>query len=421
MAENQNGTKSLVKTEERPDLGIQEFGKREDIAALGARIRAMMPGGEKLTNQQAMAAAQYALTLGANPFRGEIYAYEDRGQLQIVEGYKLLVRWAKAKCDYSEWYMPLENLDEGDIGFTCYILRKDKHELLQTFLDRGMELDRAMDIVTVSAGGVVRADEMIYSRDSKWHKRGDPLGPPTGWTWEDVAKKRALKNALNKSHGVPSLADIARESWNVHGIETQPEDWQDVHAGMLPAEAEATAEYNAKLRQMHEREPTVANAAEAVDDLFGDGAGDEFAEGEYEEIEPPSEQVDNEPDTEPAANGDRPYSPETIKAKLTPIAEAGSGAPLTQQQRGLLAGKLEECFAGEPDADKKRHSVTRYLFGFESLDDAKQGHADAILKWILHDGQKDDTGDYPLHEHAPAEAAGIVKGALEDAGQQSLF
>ena len=129
-----------------------------------------------------------------------------------------------------------------------------------------------------------------------------------------------------------------------------------------------------------------------------------------------------QPQTQPAEkSGDaRPYAPETIKAKLTPIVAAGSGAPVTDKQRSLLASKLNECFAGDDDADKKRHTVTHYLFGFESLSDAKQGHADAILKWVLLDGKKDSSGDYPLHPKAPAEAAGIIRVALEAAGQQNF-
>jgi len=120
-----------------------------------------------------------------------------------------------------------------------------------------------------------------------------------------------------------------------------------------------------------------------------------------------------------ATNGNRSYSPEGIKAKLTPIVAAGSAAPATEKQRQLIAAKLNECFAEDPDADKKRYAVTHYLFGFESTKDPamKQGHVDATLKWVLFDGKKDDTGDYPLHPNAPAEAAAIVHEALISQGQ----
>jgi hypothetical protein len=265
--------KALIKTDDVPDLSIEEFGTRRDIAALSNRIRAMMPGGEKLTANEAMATAQYALTLGANPFRGEIYAYKDKGKLNIVEGYKLLVRWAKRQCDYSEWFTPMDSLPSGSVGFWCHILRQDKHGLLETLLKNGMEMDQAMDIVTTTAGGVVRG--------------GDGTAAPKGWTLEDVAKKRALKNALNKSHGVPSLQEIADMSWRVGETETQPEDWQDVTSDMSPDEAAAEAEYNARRRATAEN-PTVTSAPEAIGDLYGDDAAEEYQEGVVTEPEAPA-------------------------------------------------------------------------------------------------------------------------------------
>ena len=155
-------------------------------------------------------------------------------------------------------------------------------------------------------------------------------------------------------------------------------------------------------------------------------AGIDAANG-YDDAQPLEPDEIIEGSTAPAdttsTNGTRPYAPETIKAKLAPIVAAGSGAPATDKQKSLVAGKLNECFAGDAEADKKRHTVTQYLFGVESLNDAdfRQGHVDAVLTWILLNGKTNGTGDYPLHPKAPAEAAGIVRAALEDAGQQVLF
>jgi len=121
---------------------------------------------------------------------------------------------------------------------------------------------------------------------------------------------------------------------------------------------------------------------------------------------------------------ERPYPAAVIRKKLQGIvANAASEAPATDNQRALVASKLEECFAGQDDADKKRHTVLQYLFEFDSVKDAKfrQGHVTAITTWILLDGNKDDTGDYPLHPKAPAEAAGIIRAFQEAAGQEALF
>jgi hypothetical protein len=276
MSENEQSTSMTALA--RPDVPA-EYGERDQIVAMGRRIGALLPGGNKMSDAEAMALAQYSITQGANPFRGEVYGYKDgRGQFHLVEGYKLLVRWAKAKCDYSEWFVSLE-MDDSSIGFQCYILRNDKQDLLNSLLQAGMDSDKAIEIAASSAGGVVRAKEMAGPRSQ----------PPSGWTWQDVAKKRALKNALQRSHGAPSPIEIAKESWNVEGHTTIPEDWKPIRPNMTPNEAEAEAAYNAKTRERHEREPTVTNAAEAMADVYGDdiAPAPEVVDGEIEDELPP--------------------------------------------------------------------------------------------------------------------------------------
>jgi len=214
-----------------PDMG--------QVTAYAKRIKKTIPGTKDLTDWGAVALANYGLATGANLARGELYGYEDSHGLHITEGYKLLVRWAKSKCDYSEWFEPYDT-DKG-IGFTCYILRKDKLDLLELLLKRGM--DNAMDIVTTSATGIVRTQEM-----------GKPA--PNGWDWEQVAKKRALKNALNIAYGMPSPEELAAETWQVDEVATIDQDWEDTPETATPQERKATAKYNAKRRKFLREQST---------------------------------------------------------------------------------------------------------------------------------------------------------------------
>jgi hypothetical protein len=56
-----------------------------------------------------------------------------------------------------------------------------------------------------------------------WSSKYDkPIDPPVGWTWEQVARKRAL----NLSHGAPSPREIAARSWRIGDTDTIPDDWQ---------------------------------------------------------------------------------------------------------------------------------------------------------------------------------------------------
>jgi len=246
MTEKQDGNGNTALAA-MPDVSLEEWGTREDIAALSRRIQSMLPGGDRMKAAQAMALAQYAIALDANPFRGEIYGFVSRGQFVLVDGYKVLVRWAKRQCPYSERYEPLDEdeLPKDAIGFRCWILRDDARATLRDLVQAGADFGEAYEITATSAVGIV-------TKADRTDRSGKPIDPPKGWTWQQVARKRALKNALNLSHGAPSPKEIARESWRVGETETIPEDWTDCAPGMLPIERERLAKLNAQYREMQE-------------------------------------------------------------------------------------------------------------------------------------------------------------------------
>jgi len=246
-----------ITVQTRADAPI-EWGERHEIVALADRLTAMLPG--KLTKEEALLLAQYSAAMDANPFRGEIYAYQHRGKTVLVEGYKLLVRWARRQCQFYERYERVTNdtdtIPEGAIAFRCRILRQDAIADLARLTEAGVP--DAYQILTAEAVGVVTKDD-IWS--TKYNK---PVAPPTGWTWEEVARKRALKNAINRAYGTPSPREIAEESWTVEDTLTIPEDWSGVTVNMIPAEREALALANAQQRQ---RPPLEQTAAESMADL----------------------------------------------------------------------------------------------------------------------------------------------------------
>jgi hypothetical protein len=256
--------KDIITVDQTP----AEYGDRQAVATFGKRIKAMLPGGDKMTDAQAMALAQYSMLLDANPFRGEVYGYTDSHGFHLVDGYKMLVRWARKQCPYTETYKPIEDLPQDAIGFRCYILRDDAKPTLREFVDLGATFDQAYELATVSAVGVVTKSDMTT-------KKGTPMAPPAGWTWRQVARKRALKNALNLSHGAPSPREIAAQSWEVDGIKTEIEDWANVTPDMPVYEREAIAAGNARAREVPERASKLdIDANQAADALFDtDGQG----------------------------------------------------------------------------------------------------------------------------------------------------
>jgi hypothetical protein len=199
--------------------------EKNNLVDLGHQIKALLPGGNTLTDNQAISVANYASLTKANPFRGEIYGYPDRnGKLVLVDGYKLLIRWAKSISDYDEDYgdrlpVGVEGIEEGDIGYRLTILRHDKRSGIKEYVTMGADFKTAYDLVSNSAVGIVRKNETYNSYKKK------PIPPPKGWSWDEVARKRALKNVLNRAYPMPSIEDLARLNWEVSGQETSPEDW----------------------------------------------------------------------------------------------------------------------------------------------------------------------------------------------------
>lgn len=142
----------------------------------------------------------------------------------------------------------------------------------------------------------------------------------------------------------------------------------------------------------------------------------------------PAEEMPDEPEhprrriAETAKPNGRPYDPQTLKAaidgriiKATPTMR---GAIASAAQKGLIANKLEECFAPAQDAKEKRHTVTEWLVGRASTAEMTMAEASAILDWLL---DKDaDHGTYDLHKAARSEAAAILSTAEIEAGQQPL-
>lgn len=123
-------------------------------------------------------------------------------------------------------------------------------------------------------------------------------------------------------------------------------------------------------------------------------------------------------------NVGRPYTPEQLKERIQLFANKNqreNKINATQPQRGLVAGVLEKCFAGDPDSDRIRHSVMKYLTGYDSVA-AKDGmpgiYVNALLDWL--NPIKDSGGAYEPDSLAVKEANAVWTQALRDAGQMEM-
>jgi hypothetical protein len=235
------------------DKSLILAGEKEELIDLGHQLKSLLPGSTELTDNQVISIGNYSQLTKANPFRGEIYGYKDRnGKLIIVDGYKLLVRWAKTISDYDESYsdrlpVGVEDIAEGDIGYRLTLVRHDKKDTIREYIQMGAIFKDAYELVSNSAVGVVRVSETWNSYKKK------AIPPPKGWTWDMVARKRALKNVLNMAYAMPSIEELARLNWEVDGKETQPEDWAAPDVYKTTEEAETHARLAAQERERQER------------------------------------------------------------------------------------------------------------------------------------------------------------------------
>jgi hypothetical protein len=107
------------------------------------------------------------------------------------------------------------------------------------------------------------------------------------WSWDEVARKRALKNVLNRAYPMPSLEQLAKESWIVDGVETLPEDWAapEVYATVGEAERHAQLATQQRERQekvdgmdVEERAAYVQSTKAATDTMRDNGDDDPLGE-----------------------------------------------------------------------------------------------------------------------------------------------
>jgi hypothetical protein len=250
------------------DAAADVWGGRADIAALSNRLRAMLPGGNRLSAANALAVAQFALSTGANPFRGEIYGYEHAGKLVLVEGYKLLTRWAREVEPFTTRFYPLRpgetddghTIPSGAIAARCYVLRAGERAFFLELIRAEMPLWDALDTASTSALGIV-------TKGDRTTRSGRPMDPPKTWSWQMVAEKDALKNALRRAYGGRAMNEVARLTWEVEGVMTEPQDWDGLDH-LYPGDREQIAKSRAMQRQREEEGEETRENLEAAEALW---------------------------------------------------------------------------------------------------------------------------------------------------------
>lgn len=114
MAEAEEGT-AIEKFE---GGGITPYGARAEIRELVQRLKIMAPGGMNLTDNEALALAQYSFSMGLNPLVGECWFIKDKegkplGMMPGIKGYRRKAQ-EQASAKGSDYWLEFEEISSPE-------------------------------------------------------------------------------------------------------------------------------------------------------------------------------------------------------------------------------------------------------------------------------------------------------------------
>lgn len=122
----------------------------------------------------------------------------------------------------------------------------------------------------------------------------------------------------------------------------------------------------------------------------------------------------------------RPFEPETLKAKMAELItyfqdriDKGEAASKDSDEF-VISSHIETVWAGDSDAEDKRHAVTEYLVGKRSIKDMSDAEKLALKHW-LKITKDEGTGEWVHAKEAGIEAAAVYRQSLVDQGQMTLL
>lgn len=234
---------------------IQSYGESDDIYSLAKRIKAMVPGGSKLADNEARALAQVALVTNCNPFIGEIWYIPGRGPMIGIRGARRhgnqqvkdaggpQAYWTPDYSVCSPEEAGAKGVKDVEAAWKCVITDSVSTNAFQKmFLETVNSLRAAGDKDPV---GTARE---ICGKRPQWIGYGyATTSEQSKMNKQAVARKRAEAEALKQRFEIPFGAEIASgdtaSETEVQGwIETTPDGMVDVVDVTFPVPTQMTYE-----------------------------------------------------------------------------------------------------------------------------------------------------------------------------------
>lgn len=174
----------------RQDRIVSQYGQSAEVATMAERILYMLPGVKKIGKHAAYALAQVAVSMGLNPFIGEIWAIPGKGGFSISGGIKAYRRAARNEmkrqdgCYDLQFRLPTKDEVEGVDLQPGWLVRVCK---LTLFSRRALKFaDYTKRLPTYTGIGIFRG--------SLEHTQMQPL---------QCVRKRAEADALKQAFDLP--------------------------------------------------------------------------------------------------------------------------------------------------------------------------------------------------------------------------
>ena len=344
---------------------------------IAQQLKLMVSNGQKLASEEILTLASFAYREGLDPLNGECWYIKSKGCMVGIKG---LRRKATESLGIEDvWYPEYRDItqtydlkDDGILyAYECTI-RNTRATA------RWLALQESIDKKNYTAEQIIE----IFGHPPVWKGLGivrkneyaSPTYPQTTRT-----KKRAEAAAINAMMGF--------------GYEIMDDDNR------------APIETNNEI---------VSEEDESIEGEFTNQETIETESAEVKEIEPKPQRAEQPNKTN--GNFSRPMPAEALKNAIAKKAVGHAGKPANDQQRGLMVGMLDTCYAGDID---KRHQACFYLTEHESSKNIPDNYILALLDWLKP--EKDSGGAYLPDAMAEREAQSVITQFLLDSGQEKLL
>jgi hypothetical protein len=194
------------------------LGQREDVLSIAKRIRVMVKGGDKLSDNEAMALAQVSLVTRLNPFIGEVWYIPGKGPMVGIAGSR---RYNNEQVETKGGYSSAEFLSVSpeEAGVPAEVI-KDVEAAWKCTITDSIATTQYLKMLTDTINTLHAAGSKDAFGDAKEVVGNKPTWIGYGYSTksetsrmnkQQLAKKRAEADALKKKIIIPFGGDVSTE------------------------------------------------------------------------------------------------------------------------------------------------------------------------------------------------------------------